>query len=352
MTPTSTDADGTTFLVPAGLPGPSGGSRYNEAVIRALEDAGHPVSICTVPGQWPWPNAQDLAALRAALAGRSQVVIDGLIASAAPTEIQAATVAGTRVHVLFHLSLLAEGGLPPGQAESVGARERRALQAAHTVICTSHWAENDVVCRYGPLATRVVLPGTDPAPLATGSTPPQLLLLASITPRKNQLAILQALAALTDLDWRALLVGPDTAEPDYAHRVREFAATAFARERVQLTGARTGSGLEDIWTATDLLLLVSRAETFGMVVTEALAHGIPAVVGAGTGSEEALAISGSTLPGAAVEPDDPAALEAVLRRWLTGVPQRASWRQAATTARDRLPTWDQTVSEMLRILAS
>ncbi|MGO2533902.1 glycosyltransferase family 4 protein [Arthrobacter rhombi] len=351
MTSTSTEGAGTTFLIPAALAGPSGGSRFNECLVNALEAIGHPVCILGVPGSWPRPGDADLLALGTALAGRSQVVIDGLMASAAPEEIRAAVAAGTRVHILFHLSLLAEGGLEPAEAERVRTGEHGALRAAHTVICTSNWAAGDVVDRYGPLPTVVVLPGTTPAPLAGGSSPPHLLMLASLTPRKNQLAVLRALASLTDLPWRTRLVGPDTMAPDYARRVRDFAATTFAPERVQVTGALTGSELEEIWAGTDLLLLVSRAETFGMVVTEALAHGIPAVVGAGTGAEEALALAGAALPGAAVEPDDPVALEAVLRHWLTTASRRASWQHAAVNARDRLPTWNQSANHMLRILA-
>lgn len=352
MTSPSTEPAGTTFLLPAGLPGPSGGTRYNEALVRALEALGHRVEVRAIPGSWPRPEARDLAAVRAALTGRSQVVIDGLIASAAPAEIQAAAAAGTRVYILFHLSLLAESRLPPEETERLRVRERQALQGAHTVICTSAWAAQDVVNRYGPLPTRVLLPGTEPASPAVGSTPLQLLLLASITPRKNHLAILRALSGLRNLPWRVSIVGPDTANPGYANKVREFAANAFEEDRVQVIGARTGDELESIWSATDLLLLVSRAETFGMVVTEALAHGIPAVVGAGTGSQEALALAGTVLPGTAVEPDDHHGLEAVLRRWLTDPRLRTAWREAAAVARDRLPTWNQTAHHMQRILAS
>ena len=350
MMSTSHEPLATTFIIPTGLPGPSGGSRYNKALIRALEAAGCSVSVCGVPGPWPRPEARDLERLRAALAGREQVVVDGLIASSAPDEIQAAAASGTRVHVLFHLSLLVDGAVPPAGSGRAAALERRALQSAHTVICTSNWAARDVVNRYGPLPTRVVSPGTDQAPLAVGSAPPQLLLLASVTPRKNQLAILRALAALTELDWQALLVGPDAADPDYAQRVRLFAEAAFPPGRVQVLGSRTGPGLERIWSASDLLLLVSRAEPFGMVVTEAVARGIPAIVGAGTGAEEALALGPHAPPGIAVAPDDTAALEEVLRGWLSDPAQRAAWRRSAEGARGMLPTWDDSADLMLRIL--
>lgn len=343
---------GVTFLVPAGLPGPSGGSRYNAALALALQAMGYPVTVRTIDGAWPRPAPGDLEVLRAAITPGSQIVIDGLIACAAPAEIREASASGTRVHLLFHLSLLAESGLPPAEREALREKERQVMQAAHSVICTSQWAAKDLLGRYGPLPTHVVLPGTDAASAAVGSSPPQMLLLASITPRKNHLVILRALSGLQDLSWRVLVVGPDTADPGYATDVRKFVGNAFGEGRVQVLGTRTGSELESIWMATDLLLLVSRAETFGMVVTEALAHGIPAVVGSGTGSQEALALAGSPEPGASVPSDDPAALQAVLRRWLTDAPLRSEWRDAAVATRDRLPTWNQTARQMQRILTS
>lgn len=346
----SAESSGVTFLVPAGLPGPSGGSRYNAALVLALQRMGYPVTMRAIPGAWPWPAPGDLDVLRAAITPGSRIVIDGLIACAAPAEIRDACASGTRVHVLFHLSLLAESGQPSGEREALREKERQVVQEAHSVICTSEWAAQDLQDRYGPLPTHVLLPGTDPALPAVGSTPPQMLLLASLTPRKNHLAILRALSGLQDLSWRIMVVGPDTADPGYAKDVREFVGNAFDEGRVQVIGTRTGSELESIWMATDLLLLVSRAETFGMVVTEALAHGIPAVVGSGTGSQEALALAGFPVPGAEVPPDDPAALASVLRRWLTDARLRSEWSDAAVATRDRLPTWNQTAHQMQRIL--
>ncbi|WCI07489.1 glycosyltransferase [Arthrobacter sp. OVS8] len=54
-------------------------------------------------------------------------------------------------------------------------------------------------------------------------------------------------------------------------------------------GELRGGELEAEWAAADLSLLISRAETFGLVVTESIARGVPVVVRAGTGAVEALA---------------------------------------------------------------
>ena len=71
-----------------------------------------------------------------------------------------------------------------------------------------------------------------------------------------------------------------------------------------------------------------------MVVTEALARGIPVLATAVGGLPEALgrAPDGS-LPGLLVPPDDPAALAAALRRWLSDADLRDRLGRRAAAAR-------------------
>ena len=64
-------------------------------------------------------------------------------------------------------------------------------------------------------------------------------------------------------------------------------------------------------------MLASRAETYGMVVTEALARGLPVLATEVGGVTEALGHGeDGTRPGLLVPPGDPAALGAALRAWL------------------------------------
>ena len=93
---------------------------------------------------------------------------------------------------------------------------------------------------------------------------------------------------------------------------------------MQFPGPRTGADLDRSYAAADLMVLASRAETYGMVVTEALARGVPVVATDVGGVTEALGHGADGIrPGLLVAPDDPAALGAALRAWLGDAELRA-----------------------------
>ena len=58
-----------------------------------------------------------------------------------------------------------------------------------------------------------------------------------------------------------------------------------------LTGPRTGRELEASYAASDVLVHPSRGETYGMVVTEALARALPVLAPRVGGAAEALGVT-------------------------------------------------------------
>jgi glycosyltransferase involved in cell wall biosynthesis len=323
---------------------PTGGNVYNRKLVAALRARGKPVEIVKVPGTWPTPDATARSSLAAVLAERPISLVDGIVAGAAPEAIRAATRANRTVVILVHL---------PIGADQPSRPEEQALRAASAVICTSQHCADLLEVRYELDRPAVALPGADLAPVAVGSRPPRLIMIAALTPNKDQLTVVGALDMISDLAWSAALVGSTTVDRDYAKHVRTMIDSAGLAKRIMITGALTGVALEGQWATADLVLLVSRVEMYGLVVTEALAHGLPVVVGAGTGAEEALAASrpaDASLPGLAVPVGRPVALASALRRWMSDPELRTAWRTAALHRRETLAGWDQTATAVLDCL--
>src|SRR6185437_13164811 len=91
----------------------------------------------------------------------------------------------------------------------------------------------------------------------------------------------------------------------------------------------------------------SRAETYGMAVTEALAHGLPVVAADVGGLPESLGrAADGTRPGQLVSPGDPAALAAALEAWLGDERHRQRLRAAARQRRLTLGGWEHTTQEI------
>jgi glycosyltransferase involved in cell wall biosynthesis len=225
------------------------------------------------------------------------------------------------------------------------------LSAAASVVTTSAWARRTLVELYSLPGdgVHVAEPGADAADLAPGTADAGALLsVAAVIPGKGHDVLLDALALLNGLPWRCECVGSLDREPAYAESVRRRAVDG----RVRFTGPRTGAELERSYGAADLLVLPSRGETYGMVVTEALARGLPVVAADVGGVPEALGHgTDGTRPGLLVPPDDPSALGDALRAWLTDADVRRRLRRAARERRESLSPWSTTTSVVAGVLA-
>lgn len=341
------------FLIPGDWSIPTGGYTYDRRLVMALRAVGWGVDVRFVEGSWPHPAAGDLAAAEqavASLADGTLVVADGLAFGA-----MAAVVARHRERLrwvaLVHHPLHLETGLSDAVRQQLLNNETQALQHARRVVVTSPSTATDVAAMGVPRAQiAVVEPGTDPVNTrlrpALSSGPLRLLCVATLTARKGHALLLQALAGLTHLDWTLHNVGSATRDPDTAAHLRALAAPLG--DRVVWHGEMDAQALQAHYASADVFVLASLHEGFGMVITEALAHGLPVVASDGGALAQTLpADAGLQVPAGEAAP-----LQAALARVLTDAALRERLGAGARAAAARLPAWPVQADRFAAVLES
>ena len=338
------------FVVPGSIDTLTGGYSYDRRIIQGLRQRGWHVDLHELASSFPVPSPADLdeaARTLAACPDGSVVVIDGLAFGAMP-DVARAEAGRLRLVGLVHHPLADETGLDASTAHALAESERAALIAARVVVVTSpRTAER--LAAYDVHADRiaVVEPGTDPAAAARGSGGGvSMLSVATLTPRKGHDVLLVALARLRHLEWHLTCVGSLDRDPDHVARLRALIDAAGLASRVTLAGEMDATRLAPLYDQADLFVLATRYEGYGMVVAEALAHGLP-VVSTATGAIQELLTEGS---GVAVPPGDADILHAALNRVIVDPATRAAMAAGARRVRDRLPTWERQSARMAEVL--
>jgi glycosyltransferase involved in cell wall biosynthesis len=333
------------FVVPAAIDDParpSGGNAYDRRLVTELSGLGWTVHEHLLSGSGPDVGTADVDALADVLesAHDGPVLVDGLVASAAP-RVLSAYADRRRLVVLAHLPF---GVAAPEQRDDEGAM----LRHVAGVVATSEWTRSWLVEheQVPADAIRVARPGADLADLAPG-TPSggALVCVGAVTPGKGQDLLLDALAGVADLCWTCTCLG--SLEVDAAFAAEIGARAAALDGRVVLAGPVDPIAVDAAYRSADALVLPSRLETYGMVVSEALARGLPVIASAVGGVPDVLGRgAGDVVPGLLVPPDDVPALSAALRAWLTDPTLRARARTAARARRLQLPTWADAAREV------
>ena len=161
-----------------------------------------------------------------------------------------------------------------------------------------------------------------------------LLWVGRISPEKGIDTLAASYAALRARrdDVQLVIVG----EGPHRERLRELAPDA------SLIGVKTGVELAAILASADVFLFPGHAETFGQTVLEAAASGLPAVVTAGSGTEDAMIRDITAL---SVAPGDTRGFVAAVERLLDDRELHARMR---ATAREHAQarTWPATFGRL------
>jgi glycosyltransferase involved in cell wall biosynthesis len=339
------------FLLPGDWHIPTGGYTYDRRLSLALREQGWTVLPEVLEGAWPWPDDSGLSAALAriaALPDGALVIADGL-AFGALARVVRPHAQRLRWVAHVHHPLHLETGLSAADSAHLRTAEAQALQLVRQVVVPSRRTLDDVAALgVPPGRIAVVEPGTDPSlppqPTPRRDGPVQLLCVATLTPRKGHALLLQAIASLTQLPWVLHLVGSAERDPGTAARLQALAAPLG--ERVVWHGELPGPALRAHYLAADVFVLPSLYEGYGMVIAEAIAHGLPVVTTDGG------ALAHTLPPGAGLQvpAGDVAALQAALERVLADAGLRERLGAGAREAAAALPTWPQQAARYAAVL--
>ena len=338
------------FAVPGDLKSPTGGYAYDRRVMERLPDFGVSVVHLPLPASFPNPTDDDIAETMNALHARSRpsiLVVDGL-AFGAFTKPMLDKLEG-RVIALVHHPLFLETGLSHARKVELRETETLALERADHIIVTSR-ATKRILTEHMSLASHrmtVAEPGTDPAGRATGTgVPLHILAVGAVMPRKGYDVLVQALAKITDLDWRMTIAGALDRHPAAVDALRAAIEQHNLSERINLAGKVVPATLDRFYESADLFVSASLFEGYGMVLAEAMARGLPIVTAtggaAGDTAGQAVALH--------VEAGNVDELALALRQALTDKKLRDQLADAAWDAGRALPTWTETARRVAAVI--
>lgn len=335
------------FVIPGDIGLPTGGYSYDRRVLALLPHSGIEARHLELPGTYPEPTGADLdeTAQRIAATPRDDILlIDGLAFGAMPADLIGRF--GRRIVALVHHPLCLEAGLAPERAAALKRLETEALAMARHVVVTSAFTARTLAADFGVTPDRLTVaePGTDRAQRARGSgdTTLHILAVGSVVPRKAYDVLIAALVPLKTLPWRLDIAGAlDRSAPTVQQIEQMIAANGFAG-RIRLLGPVDDHRLADLYDRADLFVLASHYEGYGMVLTEALARGLPIVTTTGGAAADTVP-DGAALK---VEPGSPRALAWTLGRAIDDRKIRLGLADAAWQAAQHLPRWEDTAARI------
>jgi glycosyltransferase involved in cell wall biosynthesis len=240
---------------------PSGGNVYDAKLLEQSRRSAMPwASLC-----WPMTERD---------ARRCEVLLwDSLLLG------RVRRLGRERLALLLHYlpSLQCDGA----QASDARAVEDRAAAEAAFFIATGRPLADIVRQRWPLQPVFVCEPGVDPVfrrrRSAKCAQAVALLTVASLSAAKGHEALLGVLERLCALPWRWHVVGADDPGSRVGTVLRERARHAGLGERVVFHGPLPQARVAAVMARCDLLLHPSRAESYGMVLAEAAACGLPAL---------------------------------------------------------------------------
>ena len=340
------------FAVPGDLQKITGGYAYARKLFQLLEHFDVAAHHLQLPGSFPFPNEEDLqtsSQVFSQVHPDTALMIDGLAYGALSRS--AVDAIEQRIIALVHHPLALESGLSEEQQRKLRASETYALSKASRIITTSSVTAQLLQEQYEVAASLVTVakPGSPRSARAVGGGGVvQLLAVGAVIPRKDYLGLIEALQLVEHADWQLKIVGATDHDRGYTQKVREAILSSGLRSQIELAGEVSTPELNSSYASADIFVMSSRYEGYGMVLTEALARGLPIVC------TNAGAIAETVGDDAAIKvpAGDPSAFASSLQQLLTDPDERQRRADAAWLAAKLLPSWDGCARKVADVVKS
>ncbi len=326
----------------------TGGYLYNLRMIEGLEQKGYSVNIFGY--DWPWKNESDLGRICRfyfeKLTVGSCILIDSLVLARLQMPVREFS---NRFIFVGLIHLPASYKFVPGGTGKLSGEELMALHQMKRLIVTGQFT-HDLLCKAGvnPANIRIVEPGTDPFPQKTHykPVPSELLCIANFSPIKAQDILICSLSGLTARTWTLHLYGDKDRDKEYSNRINSLIKQFHLETRVILHGIATRDEITALFLNADLFVMPSLFESYGMALTESLAHGVP-VLTTRAGNIPRTVPDGM---GILVKAGKAEELTDAIRSLLDDPNKYASLCAAASRYQLHARSWEQAVTEFEKII--
>ncbi|MCL4552681.1 MAG: glycosyltransferase family 4 protein [Candidatus Marsarchaeota archaeon] len=233
------------------------------------------------------------------------------------------------------------------------------FRQASVVLCNSHFSRDEVLAAgVPPEKTDVVYCGYHGAISTFFTERPRrsdkkrhLLFVGQCAPVKGLEYLLQALALIDERDVILDVVGNTEADPEYFFRLTRMVSDLGVRDGVVFHGhVSDRARLSSLYRQTDVFVLPSLVEGFGIVILEAMSSGLP-VVATKVGAIPELVVDGKN--GILVPPKNPQAMAAAIARLLSSPRLSREYGQEGlklAEQRKGLYSWEAVGERIMRVL--
>jgi glycosyltransferase involved in cell wall biosynthesis len=163
--------------------------------------------------------------------------------------------------------------------------QKRALKQTNALVVTSDKEARGVAALRFGVPIQVISNGVqlhsvtsyalDARGVKGDNGPRTLLFLSRIHPIKGLSILVRAWARVRKDGWRVVVAGND--EQGHLAEIQALAETLGVRADFEFPGAVGGEAKLDLFEQADVFVLPTKSENFGIVVAEALSHGVPVI---------------------------------------------------------------------------